>query len=78
MNSDKKTVQTAATKSGEFVGKKTGDKIFQLLSKRNNNTTTPLTPPIKNQQTRELCDYEMNERVNQLLSGGRMRKIKFI
>lgn len=69
----KKAVQTAATKSGEFVGKKTGDKIIQLLSKRNNNTTTPLTPKIKNPQTRELCDYEMNERVNQLLSGGRMR-----
>ena len=78
LDSDKKAVKTAATKSGEFVGKKTGDKIIQLLSKRINNTTTPLTPPIKNPQTRELCDYEINERVNQLLSGGRMRKIKFI
>ena len=74
----KKAVQTAATNSGEFVGKQTDDKIIQLLSKRNKNTTTPLTPPIKNPQTREICDYEINERVNQLLSGGRMRKIKFI
>ena len=30
--------------------------------------------PIENPQTRELRDYEINERVNQLLSGGRMRK----
>ena len=29
--------------------------------------------PIENPQTRELRDYEINERVNQLLSGGRMR-----
>ena len=74
----KKPVQTAATKSGEFVEQKVGDKIIQLLSKRNKNTTTPMTAPIENPQTRELSDYEINERVNQLLSGGRMRKLKFI
>ena len=73
-----KAVQTAATKSGEFVGKKAGDKIIQLLSKRNKNRTTPVTQPIQNPQTRELRDYEINERVNKLLSGGRMREIKFI
>ena len=43
----KKAVQTAATKSGEFVRKKAGDKIIQLLSKRDKNTTAPMTPPIK-------------------------------
>ena len=71
-------IQTAAPKSGEFVGKKAGDKIIQLLRKRNKNTTTPVTHPIQNPQTRELRDYEINERVNKLLSGGRMREIKFI
>ena len=33
-----------------------------------------MTPP----QKRELSDYAINERVNQLLSGGRIRKMKFI
>lgn len=44
----KKAVQTAATKSGEFVRKKAGGKIIQLLSKRDKNTTAPMTPPLKN------------------------------
>ena len=66
----KKAVQTAATKTGEYVG----DKIIQLLSKKNKNTKTPVAAsPIQNPQTRELSDYEINERVNHLLSGGRTR-----
>ena len=71
----KKALQTAATKTGEYSGEKAGDKIIQLLSKKNKNTITPsMASPIENPQTRELSDYEINERVNQLLSGGRMRK----
>ena len=71
----KKAVQKAATKTGEYAGEKAGDKIIQLLSKRNKNTETPVAAlPIENPQSRELSDYEINERVNQLLSGGRMRK----
>ena len=69
----KKAVQTAATKTGEYAGEKAGDKIIQLLSKKNENTKTPASPT-ENPQTRELSDYEITERVNQLLSGGRMRK----
>ena len=66
----KKAVQTAATKTGEYAG----DKIIQLLSKKNKNTKTPVAAsPIQNPQTRELSDYEINERVNHLLSGGRTR-----
>ena len=73
----KKAVQTAATKTGEFAGKKAGDKIIQLLSKKNKNITTPVIniPQIKN---KELSDYEINERVNQLLSGGKLRKMKIM
>ena len=71
----KKDLQTAATKTGEYAGEKAGDKIIQLLSKKSKNTKTPVAAsPIENPQTRELSDYEINERVNQLLSGGRMRK----
>ena len=70
----KKAVQKAATKTGEYAGEKAGDKIIQLLSKKNKNTKTPVTAlPIENPQ-KELTDYEINERVNQLLSGGQMRR----
>ena len=59
----------------EYAGEKAGDKIIQLLSKKSKNTKTPVAAsPIENPQTRELSDYEINERVNQLLSGDRMRK----
>ena len=70
----KKAVQKAATKTGEYAGEKAGDKIIQFLSKKNQNAKTPVaTSPIENPQSRELSEYEINERVNQLLSGGRMR-----
>ena len=71
----KKAVQKAANKTGEYVGEKAGDKIIQLLSKKNKNTKTPVaTSPIEKPQSRELSDYELNEKVDQLLSGGRMRR----
>ena len=66
----KKAVQTAATKTGEYAGEKAGDKVIQSLIEKNKNTKTPVVAsPIENPQTRELSDYEINERVNQLLSG---------
>ena len=70
----KKAVKKAATKTGEYAGETAGDKIVQLLIKKNKNTKTlAATTPTKNPQ-KELTDYEINERVNQLLSGGQMRK----
>ena len=70
-----KALQKAATKTGEYAGEKAGDKIIRLLSKKNKNTKTPLaTSPIEKPQPRELSDYEINERVNRLLSGGQMRR----
>ena len=75
----KTAVQKAATKSGEYAGEKAGDKIIQLLSKKNKKTPVAASPvetsPIENPQSRELSDYEINERVNQLLSGGQMRRM---
>ena len=64
----KQALKTAATKTGEYAGEKAGDKIVQLLSNKNKKTITPASP-IENPQTGELSDYEINERVNQLLSG---------
>ena len=73
-----KALQKAATKTGEYAGEKAGDKIIQLLSKKNKKTPVAASPvaalPIENPQSRELSDYEINERVNQLLSGGQMRR----
>ena len=63
-------------KTGEFAGQKAGDKIVHLLSKKNKTITTP------NQMTQSpvtnlpLSQYEFNERVNRINSGGRMRRIK--
>ena len=60
----KKALQTAATKTGEFAGKKPGDKIIQLLSKK--NKTSPAMNQM-NQMTKPLSQYEINERVNRKL-----------
>ena len=57
--------ETAATKTDKYAGEKAGDKIIQLLSKKNKNTITPsIASPIENPQRRELSDHEINERVN--------------
>ena len=73
-----KAIENAATKTGDFAAKKAGDKIIQLLSKKGNKMGAPLmtqqTPTVE----QPLTDYEINERVNQLLSGGKLRKLKFI
>ena len=73
----KKAVQKAATKTCEYAGERAGDKIIQLLSKRNKKTPVAASPvaalPIENPQ-KELTNYEINERVNQSLSGGQMRR----
>ena len=70
----KKAVQKAATKTGEYAGEKAGDKIIQLLNKKNKNTKTPVATSSINKPQKKLTDYEINERVNQLLSGGRIRR----
>ena len=68
----KKAVQKAATKTGEYAGEKAGDKIIQLLSKKTPVAASPVAAlPIENPQ-KEHTNYEINERVNQLLSGGQM------
>ena len=35
-----------------------------------------MSPPVE--PVEQLTDYEINERVNQLLSGGRLRRMKII
>ena len=67
-----KAATKAATKTGEHLGNKAGDKIVELLSKKQ-----PMQPTIKpsiNQQQAPMTDFEIAQRVNRLISGGRMKK----
>ena len=76
-----KAVTTAATKTGEHVGKKAGDKIVQMLSKGE----APKTPLLKNPPTKKVTfnknvgvvsQQEIDQMLNNLLSGGSTRKRK--
>ena len=83
----KKAAETAAKKAtmktSEYAGKKAGDKIVELL--KNNKKTTPsvmieqILPkqPILSEQ-KVLTAQEVNDRVNRLLSGGKLRRSNFI
>ena len=62
----------AATKTGEHLGNKAGDKIVQLLSKKQPKKQT-VQQTISGEATeRPLTDFEIAERVNQLISGGKI------
>ena len=68
-----KAATTAATKTGEHLGNKAGEKIVQLLSKKQPNQQT-VQQTISKAVERPLTDFEISQRVNQLISGGKMRK----
>ena len=79
----KSAATKAATATGEYAGKKAGDKIVELLSKK--KTTTPsvqiepnISIPPSLSQPKELTTEEVNERVNQILLGGKLRRRNFI
>ena len=82
----KSAVTKAATKTGEYAGNKAGDKIVELLSK-NKTTIPPITtsspsvlmePTVSASEPEKLTPDEINDRVNMLLSGGMLRRRKFI
>ena len=70
-----KAVTSAATKTGEHVGKKAGDKIVQMLSKGSSQK-----PPEKkitfNKNVETISQQEIDQMLNNLLSGGSTRKRK--
>ena len=72
-------IKSAVEKSGNYAAKKAGDKIVQLLSK---NKSAPVVVKNANTVMKEmapLSQYEVNERVNQILSGGKLRrKVNFM
>ena len=71
-----KAVTAAATKTGEHVGKKAGDKIVQMLSKGG------VAPPAKkvtfNKINKTITQKEIDQMLNNLLSGGSTRKRNII
>ena len=73
-----KALTTAATKTGDHVGKKAGDKIVQMLSKG----TTPKKSTSKkvtfNNNVEKINQQEIDQMLNNLLSGGSTRKRKII
>ena len=82
----KKAAKTAAKKTGEYAGKKAGDKIVELLSKDRKTQVpsmktivekAPSIPALVNERM-ELTDQEINDRVNQILSGGKLRRRNLI
>ena len=77
-----KALTTAATKTGEHAGKKAGDKIVQMLGGLPPPKTTLLkNPPAKkvtfNKNVGVVSKKEINQMLNNLLSGGSTRKRKF-
>ena len=75
--------KNAAMKTSEYAGKKAGDKIVELLN--NNKTTTPsvmIEPSLPKQlslsEPKVLTAQEVNDRVNRLFSGGKLRRRNFI
>ena len=77
----KSAATKAATTTGEYVGKKAGDKIVELLSKNKTKTPSVQMEPnisIPPSLPKELTAQEVNERVNRILSGGKLRRRNFI
>ena len=69
-----KTATAAATKTEEHLGNKAGDKIIQLLSKKQQPKQQTVQQTVSEATERPLTDFEIAERVNRLISGGRIKK----
>ena len=67
-----KAATSAATKTGEHIGDKAGDKIVQLLSKKQPKQKT--VEQTISEVERPLTDFEIAERVNRIIAGGRIKK----
>ena len=73
-----KALTTAATKTGDHVGKKAGDKIVQMLSKNTSSRKPPSKKVNFNNNVETINQQEIDQRLNNLLSGGSTRKRKII
>ena len=69
----KTAAEKAVTKTGEFAGNKAGDKIIQLLSKKQPSKTKSVTMS-QPKMEQPLTDFQIAERVNQMISGGKLKR----
>ena len=69
-----KALTTASTKTGEYAGKKAGDKIVSLLSKEKKpkSSNVKIFPKTPNKSKSKNKQHEINTRVNSILSGGKI------
>ena len=67
-----KAVTTAATKTGEHVGKNAGDKIVQMLTKSNKTPKVTFNKNVEIIPNKKITQQEINQRVNSILSGGKI------
>ena len=67
-----KALTTAATQTGEHVGKKAGDKIVQMLSKSNKTPKVTFNKNVEIIPNKKISQQEINQRVNAILSGGKI------
>ena len=74
--SGEKVLTMAATKTGEHAGKKAGDKIVQLLSKGRDAPKNPPAKKVKTTPNKTMTQKEIDQMLNNLLSGGSTRKRK--
>ena len=81
----KTAAKKAVTTTGEYAGNKAGDKIVELLRGKNKTTSSPTiseTPsfPVEygTSKPNELTNQEVYDRVNRILSGGKLRRRNFI
>ena len=65
-----KAFENAAAKTGDYAAKKAGNKIIEMLSKKKPVVRTQRAPTIKQHQ---LSQREIDDRVNRILSGGKLR-----
>ena len=73
----KKVAESAAKKAATKTGEKGGYKIVDLLRKNKTKTPSVMMQP-SSSKPKELTTQEVNERVNQILSGGKLRRRNFI
>ena len=68
-----KTAKSAATTAATKTGEKGGYKIFELLRKNKTKPPSVMMQP-SSSRPKELTTQEINDRVNQILSGGKLRR----
>ena len=70
----KKATTTAIDKTGNYIGNKAGDKIVKLLQKRGRSPPLTSGNRERNSLSKKPTAYEINERVQRIMSGtGRRR-----